>query len=580
MCKEDKILEFLYFIKEISVLHKCVIIFLTDYNKLIGKNNDYITDEFLEKFFNYRIDLHKVNSKEIIEIAANQGYENTNNTDFVSTLNNIDLKYKVIIDSLERYGVRSSSFTDKRSSEEKQRDKEVAIEAEIKNHNSFIETIQNPRHLQKIYRKFSFFQNIIDKHIGNKDFDKYIDKIDYQTQIILLSLLSVISPKDYATIEENGIDYYIAQLHDINNYSNDSILQSIVLKEWKTSVHYDMVQEKLHFIHYLLTMPNELDKSANGLTTVQEKYINQLDSNEKVVNTSIEAVLTELLNAKFTEKSKKNSYIKQAISLYEDEINLGSLIIFMLEPLVSSQIASDDNILAFYEAILNLKIDDIKICKNYFIEFAKKYLIEKLKDITYFVRAVFDYDGDISKINSTGYNLEADCCDLMIKNYFDAINKYYKLELKKSDNTIDNLTSIYNKIEMECENKGVSSYSDIICLSEKAKEAIKCIGYLIKIESYIETQDETVAQNDYSERLSSIIDSIKNSSVRNRTNYYDKCNMLLMDMIGHCERVSEEDLEKINVMIEEYYKKYEVPPIEFRKMYIEIKEKVSTRNTR
>lgn len=578
-CREDKILDFLYYIKEISVIHRCIIVFLTDYNKLISKKEDSLNEEFLEKFFNYRLNLHTVSIKEIIEMSIQEN-KNHEKSDFVSLLNHVMFMYESNIKYLNDYGFKNKSFLNKRTPQEKQEDKDKAIAAEEKNYNSFISIIQNPRHLQRIHQKFMFFQSIVDKKVGDKEFDEYIDRIDYKTQLIILSLLFVIEPTEYASIEENGIMNYIDRLPETNDFSSDKLLLSIVLNEWKSSFQFDITQEKLHFIHYLLVSPNELDKSANGMTLLQEKYIKKIDSNEKVFNTSIEKILPELLNAKFKEKSKKIFYIKRAIKLYKDDLNFNNVILFMSKSSVASQIAQEDNIVAFYEALTNMEIINKKSCNEFFIKFAKNFLINKLDNIKQFVHVLFlnfEYNNDNIEIENT---FEFENCYKMVNIYIDNLDKYYKMNLNKSGSTVTNLYSIYNMVEEECRKKGISSSSDITYLSEKAKESIKCIEYLLRIENYIYSQNQNAAPNDYRRKLLSIIDGINNSNIRDHTKYYDLCENLLKDMIHHCEDISEIDLENIDEMIEAYFKKYDIPPIELRGMYIKIKEQISKQNTK
>ena len=64
-CTKEKSLEFLLFIKEIAMLNRCVVIFLTDYDKL--KNQTELDNDFLEKFFNYKMNLQSVTVNEIIK---------------------------------------------------------------------------------------------------------------------------------------------------------------------------------------------------------------------------------------------------------------------------------------------------------------------------------------------------------------------------------------------------------------------------------------------------------------------------------------------------------------------------------
>lgn len=601
-CQKDKIKEFLYFIKEISVIHRCIIVFLTDCNKL--KSNSEFSMEFLEKFFNYIINLHPVNDDEIITYSINDN-------NFFNLLDDIKGIYEKEIEM-----VTNQRYFGTEDAQENEKRKDERIKSLTENYEIFLDKVRNPRRVQKIYQKYEILLKITtdQEKIEQAGYPEFINKVDYKKQILILSLLYNFSPEKYEIIETKGIMEFIDAPQIYEKNSDIYFFIDVLFREWNPLISDYITKEKMRFISCLIFTPNELPKIANGFTSIQEEYISFIKNNKKPVDITLDGVLEELFIAKFNTEEERKSCIEHAFLLYTNEIIFDDAIKIISKISMIRRIAEDNDI--FYvicNAIFNLRLENIEYCLNCFSKFASDYLYIKLNSFTRFVSLL---SSEIVEYRSYESVLTSDSIDNMIISYCKRVNMDFnlKLDFNEQNTPVEKLKLIYIKAKEYCIDKNIidccdidacsnclnannlHNFPDVDSLCIKSKEVIECIEYLYKIERYINSVEKTqsnkfipIGKNfdkDYSKELDKLIeylekyDDSKDLSFDNRSMQllWISINNLFHNMVDYYDNISEEDLKKVNIVIEAYYKTFEDSPTPWRQLYLQMQEKIMNQN--
>ena len=583
-CKEDKILEFLYFIKEISVLHKCVIIFLTDYNKLIDKNSDYFTDEFLEKFFNYRFNLQPVSDYEIITNSINDKV-------FIKLLEDIK---KIYEDKIENVSSRSYFGTEDPAENEKRKEEEITS---IKNdYQFFVDQIQNPRRLKKIYNKYKLLLKTAETQalLWCKEYLFFIKKVDYKKQILILSLLYVLLPNQYEKIETKGImEFNSIFISNDGKNSDEKFLNLVLINEWKLLLPSYIAKEKIRFMNCLISNPNELAKVANGFTSLEEEYVSCINNGEKPINITATDVLIQLFRAQFKNKKERINCIIKAIELYFEKTSFDEVITSISNNSIVRYLSVEDETLySLCDMMLNLNILNKEQCLNEYSSFVEHYLFFKINYLTRFLSLLFSEDVDYEIINKTILNAKG--LDDTIKRYYKSVTKYFKLKLEQDEQniTVKDLKHIVENVKNYCKDHNILDCLDVKNLYEQAEKSIKCIEYLSRLQDYINsfesidsqiTKTNSLSSNEnYSEALAYLVrklesydDSIE-MSFQNKSmqSLWDDIDNLFRHMVANCKSISKEDLDNANTIIEVFFEKFQESPTSWRQLYIQMKKTV------
>lgn len=603
-CQKDKIKDFLYFIKEISVIHRCITVFLTDYNQL--KDNSELSIEFLEKFFNYIINLHPVSDYEIITHSINDNI-------FLNLLENIKKIYEKEIEKEEIEKMASQRHLSGDEAQKNEKQKDERIKSLKENYKTFLDKVRNPRRILKIFQKYETLLKIAtdQEKMKQEEYAEFLNKVDYKKQIFILSLLYNFSPQKYEIIETKGIMEFIDDPQTYEKKSDIYFFSDVLFEEWRPLFPDYITEEKMRFISCLIFTPNDLPKIANGFTSLQEKHISLIKNKKKPADVTFDNVLKELLIAKFNTKEERKTCIEQAFSLYTNEINFDNTIKLISQNSIRHQLTEENDI--FYvicNAMFNLRLANIEYCLNRFSKFASDYLYIKLNSFTRFVSLL---SSEIVEYRSNESVFNSDSLDKMIVSYCKRVNKDFnlKLDLNEQNIPIEKLKLIYIKIKEYCIDKKIidccdlnacsncldannlPNFPDVDSFCKKAKEVIECIEYLYKIERYINSVEDTQSNKfipinkgfdkDYSKELDKLIeylekyDDSKDQSFNNQNmqSLWININNLFHNMVDYYDNISEEDLKKVNTVIRAYYKKFDDCPTPWRHLYIQMQEKIN-----
>lgn len=574
-CTQEKIMEFLFFIKEIAMLNRCVVFFLVDYEEL--KEKLELKDEYLEKFFNYKMTLRSVSYNEIIKKTIKDKH-------FFALLKDCETIYLNEIEKAKKDKYLYIQDYDKRAEY-----KQKSITAKEENYNHFCVDTKNPRELIKVYKKYRELIKIAEGTQYNTmdQYKKFLDKLDYKRQIFILSLIYGFNKNQYECIESQGIGAYLDFIDPIYKTRiisvgtfDDCEIDDLAYNEWTKNKNDYIIKEKIRFVSLLISSPNEIYKAANSFTTLQEQYLFQIRHKEKPENSGLVEVLKEIVTAKFHSNEEEAELVTGAMILFKDDMNFDEAISVLCSKELIHYIQDDDYILdSFYKAYKDLECEKKDECYNEFITFAERYLYNNLRYISRFVAFLIKDIDTIKSLEEIVFNKKSSSD--MICMYYRRVSKelIWKIGGNPKD-PIACLKALCGIASSYCRKEKILTCNDVIGFFDDAKRMIERVKSLLEIEQCIllKTCSKTVQVTDgdnYYEKLCNLIEFVTNCDEHKLCLSFDSINGLINKMAYSNESVSENEIVKLNQLIELYYERIKQPNVNWRRLYIKIKEKVN-----
>ena len=217
-CDRNIAREYLFLVKEIATMKSCVSIFVTDYNML----NQIISSEsastphsdFLNKFFNYKIELEDEAPADILSFYDN--YFTQNDSAFWCI-------YKVICKSPGDWyndavsGLRTALHElekDKRRYQSNSDDQKAfaqKVQEQKECLSLFVKSMQNPRNISKFYNTFRNHAIQCSKYLhltsNSDEVSEYISSRNIGQALYFISYAEVFLPEEYACLKELGPRY-------------------------------------------------------------------------------------------------------------------------------------------------------------------------------------------------------------------------------------------------------------------------------------------------------------------------------------------------------------------------------------
>ncbi|WP_427052687.1 P-loop NTPase fold protein [Paenibacillus sp. TC-CSREp1] len=302
--EKSTMLETLIFIKELVDFKYCGVLFLMNYNLVIGEK---ITHDYLDKFIGKRFDLEKVSYRETLTYYLNHNklslIEN-NSLGFISEEMNI-LKDKAItfMDQTEKgivsiFDKTHKSYQEKLQRKNKEGDNLQNIETQLKKDENelqlFQEKINNPRRLKRILRESKealMFLDRLYQDEGNPYFAENAKKAELHRIIFNIAMIKYLFEEEYELIIKSG---------NMINYL--SKCESKVIKEYML---YDIsrslfkeseiiLQEmKIKLYHVILFQRTEGEEYLQEIITKTEHRLSLIDKQSELLTdiTSIDGIL-------------------------------------------------------------------------------------------------------------------------------------------------------------------------------------------------------------------------------------------------------------------------------------------------
>lgn len=335
-CQPDVAKDYLFLIKEVATMKNCVSIFITDYDVLLNlfekdtmeKSRDLygIDSEFLDKFFNHRINLYDETPEDILMFFDESFKEE--DTVFKSIYEMIAMSpgtwYKHALEELDLRIIAQEETNERYhlSNEEDRKTKENKLIQMKQNREKFVKYMKNPRYVVKFYNSFNrnmqygykqLLENKQDEQ-EKKVILKYIRERNVGQIIAFLSFAEVYLPEQLQEIIETKA-YYIEPVFYPKNISISEGQQFLLELASATIYKENSEESKLtnyikeeirRFINMFLEPNGQLSQLVKPFTTQEEEWISAINNDE--VNL-IELYWNEMVNMVLSKYSSENKTI-------------------------------------------------------------------------------------------------------------------------------------------------------------------------------------------------------------------------------------------------------------------------------
>lgn len=321
-CQADVARDYLFLIKEVATMKKCVSIFVTDYNVLLNllqadTNNLSNKEEekntnFLEKFFNYTINLYDETPEDIFTFYDRSFKEEdpvfksiyeiiglSPGTWYKHALEKLDLKIREQEDTNMQYHL----------SEENKIIQENKLKGMKEKREAFMKYMQNPRSTVKFYNAFrrnmhrchSQFFGFVTQENEKSLVSRYVRTRNIGQIVAFLSFLEVCLPDELQQIIKQGADYikpvlyekdviiskdreFVREIASVTIYREDS--------EFQTETSYIMM-EKQRFINRFLNPKYDLQQLIKPFDSREAEWKHAIENG---IEESIDLHWNEMVN--------------------------------------------------------------------------------------------------------------------------------------------------------------------------------------------------------------------------------------------------------------------------------------------
>lgn len=311
-CQPDIAREYLFLIKEVATMKNCVSIFVTDYDILLEffrtDRNDQTKNvygeniSFLEKYFNYRINLYNEEPKDILEFYDRRFKDGT--PEFISIYNIIGMSpgtwFKQVLEGLDacieeqKEKVRNSERSE--GEEEVQKNK---LNKMKQRRTIFVQYMQNPRNVVKFYKVFGrnihrCHEQLYGVEIEENEravVNKFIRVRNIGQIVIFLSFVEVYMPDELQQLIRNGAEYIEAPFYEKNVTISEGrqllieIACMIIYEEYSGSTKKTnyIKEEMRHFINRFLKPNAELKKLIKPFTTQEAEWVAAIQNGNEML---------------------------------------------------------------------------------------------------------------------------------------------------------------------------------------------------------------------------------------------------------------------------------------------------------
>ena len=310
-CDRDTAREYLFLIKEVATMRNCISVFVTDYdmlNKIVSvqdaPNNSL---DFLDKFFNYRIELQNETPEAILSFY--DSFFNEKDTAFWSI-------YRLIVKSPRTWYddavVGLTAKLDKLENDKsrchgKSEEKEIC-ERKVQEQKSccslFVKVMQNPRNVTKFYNVFRNHVLCCGRYLhlssNSDEVSKYVTSRNIGQVLYLISFMEVFFPSEYEQLKKQGPRYIDPLLYGIQTSKSENkrllveLAQGLVFGGYFEFGRLDgYVKEDIKkFIRHYLSGDTDLFQLVNPFTSQEEEWMNAIsERNELLIRTHWEEMV-------------------------------------------------------------------------------------------------------------------------------------------------------------------------------------------------------------------------------------------------------------------------------------------------
>lgn len=302
-CDRDTAREYLFLIKEVATMRSCVSVFVTDYDMLNRIVSVQAATEnshgFLDKFFNYRVELQDETPEAILSFY--DGFFDEKDPAFWSI-------YRIIIKSPKTwYDDAVAGLTAKLHELEhdsnrfhgKSEDKEILerkVQEQAACRSLFVRVMQNPRNVAKFYNVFRnhalYCGRYLRLYSNSDEVSKYIASRNIGQVLYLISFMEVFFPSEYEQLKKQGPRYIDPLLYGVQTSKSVNkrllveLAQGLVFGGYFKFGRLDgyVKEDTKRFIKHYLSGDTDLFQLVNPFTSQEEEWMNAIsERNDQLI---------------------------------------------------------------------------------------------------------------------------------------------------------------------------------------------------------------------------------------------------------------------------------------------------------
>lgn len=494
-CSDNKIKQLLFFIKEVATMKKCISLFLVDEVKLsqsiCNSKDEMDASEFTDKFFDIVISLKAISIKENIERFDNPTFK------------------KLIKGLFEFYNQQTKKINDDRyirysDMNERKKTKEDDLERVDNKIKAMTSLLVNPRRMIKIYNCYYQYCLLIDRiikevdseKIGNEEVKKFLCNIEFEKQLLIISILKDSFYDQFCQISNGDIDDIIRLL------PQECWLRDIIIKEWSPLVTNYFTKYKVSFSDALIK--GNYKAIVTIITPFSDKYEEYKSSilqGRLPISGSTEISLSDCFEVLHSQIVLDSNLIKKMFEIYMPKISFDeALTIFYSNSVAYGR---DIAISEFADTFCtsDCLINDIESCKESFNRIYPKMLWKFLLNYkAYYCHHELHMDEGIEESVFNNQSLEDS-----INVYINKVCNKFNFTLRKTT-VIEKLKEMLDLVKKHYRQKGYPvNASDFKNLLKHSLKAVVRIEALSRIEHFIYSQNSSSGSE-----KDSLLDEINN----------------------------------------------------------------------
>lgn len=271
-CGQEKARQFVFFMKEIATMDRCVSVFLTDYRHLAPEPSGESAYAYFDKFFHRRLDIAEISDADLEDAIA---YFETAGGVPLQALYPQSRKPSQVFQLLTgRWEDRLSEMAD------------VALRAgEEKLYRRFREILSLPRTLNKAYIALREYEaELTERYQGldREELQAYFGKIRLDELLFFLAFVQEGVPQLYADMVQRGWARVEEELAGDGEQAAAAIWQSLILVQFNAQGKPEDIPPYrkvaiLRFVEFFMQRRDDLPQIVSGYSTQEQEWFATLD---------------------------------------------------------------------------------------------------------------------------------------------------------------------------------------------------------------------------------------------------------------------------------------------------------------
>lgn len=526
-CDDSTAKEYIFLIKEIATMKNCVSVFVTNYSLLnqlfeIEDNASHAdtsapSNSFLDKFFNFKIDLFDETPENILEFY-DRGFSEKDE-DFWSIYQIAGMSpaswYCSVLQGLDSE-INSLSEESKRMYLDMKRVKlrEDKIDGLKRCRELLVERMQIPRNIVTFYNVFrknvhhcyrSLF--LVSAGIEHENVNKYIKTRNVGQVMLFLAFASACLPDEMYQLKRKGAAH-ITPSWDIKpeeigverqlllDIANGLLFDQYTKKQEPNSY---LKQEIFRFIDAFLDPSFELIQLCRPFTTQEEEWISAIDSNHtKIIKSNWNEMMVMVLQKVSLEDPNqtnkwRNDYFSSLMKFAETQVELGiwdtDVVFSLFEHGVRADVylATGTGLMqSFWNHICNSKVFKVPSKKRYedLLSFSNHYAYKRVDSIYRLAHYLLKKD-DYEKVKHL-QEILLDSTNSLVKNLSQFVTQLAENIpglLLPNSGWLDDYKVLSGHIRSSLDDWGLLEYPDV---NDEAVQMMDAANELLSLEQLLE----------------------------------------------------------------------------------------------